>query len=139
MGTDGGIRVPWLEVVEGKLHERNKTGPEVEWESDMNRSKSGNDVVFGGAHEAFSWISTVIVGGYMLDETGDGRRSKKVPKGRRGLVVRNKISDDVAQIFKETEDDPKGRDICFFLSVLLAVCVCITFIYRHQYVLHPIS
>jgi hypothetical protein len=30
MGTDGGIRVPWLEVVEGKLHERDKTGPEIE-------------------------------------------------------------------------------------------------------------
>ena len=96
MGTDGGIRVPWLEVVEGKLHERNKTGPEVEWESDMNRSKSGNDVIFGSTYEAFSWISTVIVGGYILDETGDGRGSKKIPKGRRGLVVRNKISDDVA-------------------------------------------
>ena len=96
MGTDGGIRVPWLEVVEGELHERNKTGPEVEWESDVNRSKSGNDVVFGGACEAFSWIGAVVVWGHTLDETRDRRRGKKFPKGCRTLVIRNEASDDVA-------------------------------------------
>ena len=68
MGTDGGIRVPWLEVVEGKLHERDKTGPEIEWESDVNRSKSGDDVIFGSTHEAFSWIGTAVVGGHTLDD-----------------------------------------------------------------------
>ena len=74
MGTDGGIRVPRLEVVEGKLQERDKTGPEIEWESDVNRSKSGNNVIFGSTCEAFSWICTVVVGWYMLDCARDGRR-----------------------------------------------------------------
>jgi hypothetical protein len=101
MGTDGGIRVPRLEVVEGKLHERDKTGPEIEWESNVNRSKSGNNVIFGSTYEAFSWICTVVVGWYILDYARDGRRGEKFPKGRRALVVGNKISDDVAKIFKE--------------------------------------
>ena len=98
MGTDGGIRVPRLEVVVGKLHERDKTGPEVEWESYLyvNRSKSGDDVIFGSTHEAFSWIGTAVVGGHTLDETRDRRRGKIFPKSRRTLVVRNKVLDDVA-------------------------------------------
>ena len=96
MGTDGRIRVPWLEVVEGKLHERDKTGPEIKWESYMNRSKSSDDVVFSSACKAFSWIGTVIFGRHMLNETGNRWRSKKFPKGCRTFVVRNKISDDVA-------------------------------------------
>jgi hypothetical protein len=80
MGTDGGIRVPWSEVVEGKLHERDKTGPKTEWESGVNRSKSGDDVIFGSAHEAFSWIGTAVVGGYTLDETRDRQRGKNSRK-----------------------------------------------------------
>jgi hypothetical protein len=142
MGTHGGIRVPWLEVVEGKLHERDKTGPEIEWESDVNRSKSGDDVIFGSTYEAFSWIGTAVVGGYMLDETRDGRRGKKFPKGRRTLVVRNKVSDDVT--WPKSLKKPRAtrkEETCvssFFLSILLAVYTCITLMCSHQYKLHPI-
>ena len=96
IGTDRRIRVPWLEVIEGKLHERDKTGPEIKWESYMNRSKSSDDVVFSSTHKAFSGIGTMIVGRYILNETGNRWRSKKFPKGYRTFVIRNKISDDVA-------------------------------------------
>ena len=96
MSTDGRIRVPWLEVVEGKLHERDKTGPEIKWESYMNRSKSSDDVVFSSTYKAFSGIGAMIVGRCTLNETRNRWRSKKFPKGCRTFVIRNKISDDVA-------------------------------------------
>ena len=62
IGTECGIGVPGLEVVECVLDMGEEFVPHVEGECDVDGGEGGDDMVFGSADVAFGKISTVVVG-----------------------------------------------------------------------------
>ena len=99
-------------MVEGQFDERYQSVPEVEGESDVNRSEGRDYVIFGSSDKTFSRIRAMIIGCDILDCTiYIGRREKRTSRCR-SFVVRDKVSNDVVVRFEESEDGFKGRDVC---------------------------
>jgi hypothetical protein len=68
VGGQLGVGCPWSEVVEGQLSNGEEEMPEVGGEGRVDGGEDGNEVVFVSANGALGGVSSVLVGGYVLDE-----------------------------------------------------------------------
>ena len=137
MGREGRVGKPGTKVVEGQLGMGEEEVPKVRGEVDVDGSKDGNEVVFERAYSTFSRVSTVVVGGNILDTGGGGKRLEESGEEGGGLVVRDNVGNGMAVGGEEGEGGAESTDVSGGGAGGLGLGVDVSTVRGHEYVLVP--
>ena len=137
IGREGRVGKPGTKVVEGQLGMGEEEVPEVRGEVDVDGSKDGNEVVFERAYSTFSRVSTVVVGGNILDTGGGGKRLEESGEEGGGLVVRDNVGNGMAVGGEEGEGGAESTDVGGGGAGGLWLGVDVSTVRGHEYVLVP--
>ena len=134
---EGGIWKPRAKMIEGQLSVEEDEIPEVRAEVDVYRREDRNEVVFERAYSTFSRVSTVVVGGNILDTGGGGKRLEESGEEGGGLVVRDNVGNGMAVGGEEGEGGAESTDVSGGGAGGLGLGVDVSTVRGHEYVLVP--
>ena len=101
----------------------------------MYGRKGRQDMVFGGAYVTLGKVCPVVIRGYVLYETGRGRRAKEGLDFRGGLIVGNEVGDGMVVGGEEIKYMFVSFSIGQARLVRHSVEVSVALVNRYKYVL----